>query len=443
VNHPSWPSPRELAALSPAARRRALLGPTLAWAAGEVPYYRAAWKGRPLRLDALPLLDKPTAIAQQHRLLAGPREAFTGIVSSGTHHAEGEVLRVPRTDAELEATAALAQALGAGTGHDEGWVLELRAAHHGELGPPQAGRLVMPWTYSTQSLRLTEQLLRTRQPDGRRVVTLILGSGALMPLTSWFLSRGVNPADFGLRGLGTTSFRLAPHWRALVEETWGCPVFDNFSLSELPAPAFECERCGFHHWLLPPVLPEVLDPHTHAPLRRGTGALVVTTLAPFVTRMPLVRYWTGDLVTLGPRCPAADDVGFRARGRLAQSLVTRRDGVLVAALDVTDFLDGRPEVARHPHPMEALGLVPPGDCGAVKHALSLETRRGQVRAHVRVELRFDPLVFSAPAHALGEALAAHLLQQSPALRRLEREGRGELEVELLRPGSLPSRWAKF
>ena len=60
-----------------------------------------------------------------------------------------------------------------------------------------------------------------------------------------------------------------------------------------------------------------------------------------------------------------------------------------------------------------------------------------------MELRFDPRVFSEAARALGEALADQLLRARPALRRLERSGRGELEVELLRPGSLGKQWVKF
>lgn len=437
-----WPEPAELARHSDAAVRARLLPLTLAWAARAVPYYRRALKGRPLRLEALPFLDKPTAIAHQARLLAGPREAFTGVVSSGTHHG-GALLRVPHGDDETAAAHAFLAARAGPRPARPGWVLEVRAAHHGVVGPPAPGRLVVPWTYSAQSLRHVEALLAGPQPDGRRVTAMVIGAGALLPLTTWLLSRGVDARRFRLAALGTTSFRLAPRWRALVEEVWGCRAFDNFSLSELPTPALECDACGFNHWLGPPVVAEVVEPATRRPLRAGTGVLVVTTLAPFVTRMPLLRYWTGDVVTLGPRCARAGERGFRSRGRLAQSLWTPRDGLLVAALDVADFLEGRPEVARHPHPMEVLGLVPPGDCGAVKFELALAGTARRRVARVRVELRFDPLVFSDEAGALGEALAAHLLAASPALRRLEASGRGELEVALERPGALERRWVKF
>ena len=420
-----------------AALRAALLPDTLTFAATHVPHYRRLRGVTSLR--DWPVLRKAEAIAHQRELLSSTADAFTGVVSSGTQHGTAGVLQVPRTHDEREARAAFFRAMSDDDGErPKGWVLEVRAAHHG-ASEAEAGRLLLNWTYSAQALRLTEQMLSQRQVDGRRVTSMVINAGALMPLTSWFLSRGVDPRKFKLEGLGTTSFRLSPFWERLVEEVWGCPVHDNFSLSELPAPAFHCEACGFNHWLAPPMVSEVLDPFTEASLSKGTGVLVCTTLVPFVTRMPLIRYWTDDVVTLGPRCArVGGERGIRARGRLAQSLAHRRHGVLVAALDVTDFLDGRAEVARHAHPMETLGLIPPGECGAVKCELSLE---GRV-ARVKVELRFDPLVFSDEARALGEALSKHLLAASPGLRGFEREG-GELVVEVLRPGSLTTRWAKF
>lgn len=411
-----------------------LLESTLEQAVRDVPFYRRRF-GKRRELSSLPFLTKAEAIANQRELINGAPSGFVGTISSGTHHADGELLRVPQTPEEKEAIRALLAETFRGVKPD-GWVLEVQAAHHGVSEGSSPGRLVMPWTYTRQSLRLFEALLSRAQPDGRRVRSVVIGAGALMPLTSWFLSRGIEPSKFGVRAIGTTSFRLSPHWKALVEDAWGAQVRDNFSLSELPAPALECDECGFHHWLPPPVVSEVVDPFTKKPLRGGVGVLVVTTLAPYVTSMPLIRYWTGDLVELGPRCSAWKQTGFRPLGRMDQAIITKRDGLLVSPMDVSDFLEGRPEVARHPHPMETLGLIPPGDCGAVKFELTKGPK-------VRVELRFDPLVFGEEAHSLGVALAEHLLGKSTALRQLEKSGRGELEIELLRPESITRQWAKF
>lgn len=272
------------------------------------------------------------------------------------------------------------------------------------------------------------------QPDGRRVQRLLINAGALMPLTAHLLERGVDPRRFGIRGISTTGFRLSPHWRARVKEAWGAPVFDNFSLSELPSAALECTACGFNHWLPPPVWPEVIDPLTHRPLKRGVGVLVVTTLWPCVQAMPLLRYWTGDLVELGPRCAEAKAQGIRFRGRERQSL-----GLLVAAQDVVDALEAEPLVARHPHPVEQLGLVRSVDCGAVKYELA-RVKRDVV---VRVELKFDPKAYPAEADALGWRIAHALLGASLSLRRLERARKGELVIDLVGPGTLTRPWTKW
>lgn len=402
-----------------AATRAALLGPTLDFAATEVPYYRRTFgRLKKRRLSELPFLTKAQAIAHQGELLSGGRgrdEPFVGVISSGTHHGSGALLQIPpRSAQEIEATREFFAQISSPVRGKPVRVLEVRAAHHGNRDAAE-GRLLVSWTYSAQSLRLVEQMLTKRTAQ-----VLVINAGALMPLTSWFLSRGVQPSKFGIREIGTTSFRLSPFWRALVEEAWGCRVLDNFSLSELPAPAHECTECGFHHWEPPPLFAEVIDPDSKKPLtRRGqTGVLVVTTLAPFITRLPLIRYWTGDLVTIGPKCDAVGEAGFRPRGRLTQSIW--RKGLIVSSLDVSDFLEGRPEVARHPHPMETLGLIPPGECGAVKYELSARA--------LKVELRFDPLIFSDEANAFGRALAKHL---------------GGFAIELVRPGTITSKWAKF
>lgn len=424
-----------------------MLPATLEHAVAHAPYYRRAfgqtWKRvrRVAELPLLPLLDKATAIAQQRALITTKKRAFTGIISSGTHASHGRLLRVPRVEEEARALDALERSLPRGGA--DGWVLEVRNVHHGLVdGTGRPGRLAVPWTYSAQALRLIEEMLSRPHGDGRRVTSMVIGAGAVMPLTAWLLSKHVDPSSFGVELIGTNSFRLSPHWKELVGEAFGARVLDNYSLSEVPTPALECISCGFNHWLLPPVAFEVLDPFTREPLEDGMGVLTVTTLYPYVQAMPLLRYWTGDLVELGPFCDVVQDRGIRFRGRLDQSLLSRRHGILVAAQDVIDVVESSPLTARHPHPMETLGLVPGTECGAGKVELTLSNAR-KPAPKVRVELRCDPKIFSKQAHEFGESLANHLLSASPALRRLEKRGEGELEVELCAPGTLQKEWVKF
>lgn len=421
-----------------------LLEQTLAWAAREVPWYARRLRGEK-RLDAaalrrLPFLTKDEAVRHQGALLArGVSPVFEGVISSGTTPRD-RPLRVPRTEDELAACEA---ASAPPTGR---LVLEVRAVHHGLSHlAAREGWLRVPWTYSANAVRLVEDLLSRPQPGGRRITDLLINAGALMPLTVALLEKGRDPRDFGLEAISTTSFRLSPWWKAHVERRWGARVWDNYSLSEIPTPALECGRCGFNHWLSPPLFAEVVDPATQRPLSEGTGALALTTLVPFVQAMPLLRYWTGDLVELGPSCAAAGARGIRFRGRLGQSLVrpTRRGGeVLVAAQDAIDFLEGEPLVARHAHPCETLGVIPDSGCGAVKLELSFDGGR-PARPRARVELAFDPVAHAEASEDLGRRFGAHLLEKSPALARLERSGRGVLTVDLVGPGTLKRAWTKW
>jgi hypothetical protein len=434
---------------------------TVQRAAARVPFYQNLWgdSWRAVRseqdLSLLPVLTKEEAVQHQESLLASGASAFVGVISSGTMHGDRRLLRVPHAPPEAEALAHFARAWaaahpssasGRGEGEAAGLMLELRAMHHGlPERPPPPDVLRIPWTFTSNALRLAHELLARPQADGRWVTGMVLGSGALMPLTAWFLEKGVNPAEFRVREIGTHGFRLSRAWRKLVERAWQAEVYDNFSLSEFATPALECKRCGFNHWLWPPLAFEVLDAARRVPVREGTGALILTNLYPFAQAMPLIRYWTGDLVELGPTCSQSEDRGIRFRGRITRSIL--RDGIegepiLVTPTDVEDFLDERPEVARIPHPVQTLGLVKSPDTGIVKYDLTWR-EEPKPAARVRVELRFDPLLFSDAAGRLALELANHLLERSPRLRKFEESGEGELQVEVVPPGTLVTQWSKF
>jgi hypothetical protein len=167
------------------------------------------------------------------------------------------------------------------------------------------------------------------------------------------------------------------------------------------------------------VVTEVLHPKTLKPIQRGVGELVVTTLHPFVQAMPLIRYRTGDLVELGPRCATAGERGFRFRGRLAQCLLDAKGNLRLSPQDVEAALDLFPEVARLAHPLVELGVVKSPDVGVPRFELQPD--------RVRVEVRYEPVVFEAHARALQRSLQKTL----------------KFPIEAVRPGTLTRRWTKF
>ena len=82
--------------------------------------------------------------------------------------------------------------------------------------------------------------------------------------------------------------------RRQLEESWGCPVFDNYGTHEIGTGAFECREKDGLHIMEDSVYLEVLDVETGEPVKTGeTGNLVVTV---FFRRIPpIIRFNLRDL----------------------------------------------------------------------------------------------------------------------------------------------------
>jgi hypothetical protein len=414
--------------------RSALLPRTLEHAA-TLPYYRKRWGQRWKHgLTALPVLRKADAVKHQRELLAPGTPHFVGVISSGTQHGDKAPLRVPEIDAEVDALDEFSRGRAHGGPAPEGGLeLEVVSMQHGfPLGPAPEGVLRVGWTFSETTFKVIRELLLAKD-RGRRVETLLIGARALPALTAWLYEQDFDFERQHVRAIGTTGSALTPHWKRRCEALWGARVWNNFSLSELAAPAPECEDCGHHHWLWPANLTEVLHPKTGAALWTGTGELVVTTLYPFVQAMPLVRYATGDLVELGPQCRTARERGFKMRGRVAQCVLSARGELVASPLDVEAFLDGVPEAERGLHPVTTLGVVRSVDVGVPR--FDLEPAKGG--ASVRFEVRFDPGLFPQRADALCRALLQHLRGAASAARS------AAISIAAVRKGTLTRRWTKF
>jgi hypothetical protein len=291
-----------------------------------------------------------------------------------------------------------------------GWVLVSVAVNHGLPGPAGRDELQVPWLYDRNSLSMMEAMLSRPQPDGRRVTGMRISAGALKVFTTWLLERGKDARKFGVEIIGTNSFRITPTWRRIIERTFGARVIDNYSLSELPGFATECTRCGWHHWNLPRMACEVLHLRTGRQIKRGVGRLVCTTLVPSVRLMPLIRYDTGDVVELGPRCSATGEESLRFLGRVRRGLVTPRGDFVLAPSLVQDVLEASPLTERTDHPCVKLGLIKSRELGLPRWTVAWE--RGA--AVLRFEVRFDPLVFVEQASALEAAV--HRALARPGLK---------------------------
>ncbi|MGB2755459.1 MAG: phenylacetate--CoA ligase family protein [Phycisphaerae bacterium] len=137
---------------------------------------------------------------------------------------------------------------------------------------------------------------------------------------------GIDLKEVGRRGtrlLCTTSEMLGEVNRRIIGEAFGLPVYDSFGLREAALVGHECDRFTMHttdeHVIL-----ETIDPQTLEPTG-GEGELVVTSLISRV--MPIIRYRTGDIVTLSNE-PCACGRSLRSLvvsgGRIADFVVTRQ-----------------------------------------------------------------------------------------------------------------------
>jgi phenylacetate-CoA ligase len=129
-------------------------------------------------------------------------------------------------------------------------------------------------------------------------------------------------ADCGLKMIITTSEILTDVDRKTVADAFGVPVYDSYGLREGGLVGHECERFTMH-CMDEQLILETIDPETLQPTD-GEGELVLTNIVSRV--MPMIRYRTGDIVTLSNNPCACgrnlSSIGISG-GRVADFVVTR------------------------------------------------------------------------------------------------------------------------
>ena len=100
--------------------------------------------------------------------------------------------------------------------------------------------------------------------------------------------------DYGLKVISTTSEMLTEVDRQIISGAFGVGVYDSYGLREAGLIGHECAE-GTMHCMDEQVILETIDPESLEPAD-GEGELVVTNIVSSV--MPIIRYRTGDVVTL-------------------------------------------------------------------------------------------------------------------------------------------------
>lgn len=130
------------------------------------------------------------------------------------------------------------------------------------------------------------------------------------------LDRGLDPREVfrSVRVVLCGGAVLPPALRRAIEHDWDARVVEIYGSNETMLMGVGCPH-GRLHLCTDLIEAEVLDPETHAPVPPGqAGVMTITSLVHEV--MPLVRYFTGDLVRVAPepcacghRGPAAEVLG--------------------------------------------------------------------------------------------------------------------------------------
>lgn len=152
-----------------------------------------------------------------------------------------------------------------------------------------------------------------------------------------------------LKAILLTADHVPDAIKTAVEETWGCPVYNHYGMTEMGlGGGVECAARRGYHLREADLYVEIVDPQTGQSVAEGEhGEVVFTTL----TRrgMPLIRYRTGDISRFLPGgcpCGAALQTLERVRSRASGFIhlgggavltLADLDEALFALLDVLNF----------------------------------------------------------------------------------------------------------
>jgi phenylacetate-CoA ligase len=276
----------------------------------------------------VPILDRATAQANSEALKARETPADAGTARPDrTTGSSGTPFFFEKSQATQVADAAHAMRLFQDHGLDtDGRLCDMRIDYLGVAAYPE-GRSLPDWSYGLGSgdyamldinTPLADQVewLVRRQPrnlftwatNAREIALELERIGETLPLT----------------GLMTSAERCTPGVRADCARVFGVEPVDFLSSREIGIVLFACNEAPVYHLAAESAFIEVIADDGR-PARAGeTGQIVATGFFNF--HMPLIRYATGDYITLseqpcacGRSLPAVSAIDGRARNRFTRS----------------------------------------------------------------------------------------------------------------------------
>lgn len=268
----------------------------------HVPYYRENWSNSQVRaavdgdLTALPLLEKePIRSAPKSFLREDMHPLRPQIfLTSGT---TGTPISSYYTISELRQSLALREVRSA---RWAGVSFALpRATFSGRLVEPNPDSKGPFYRYNAAEKQAYLSAFHLRPDTANQYVDALhrhnIQWGTGYAVSFYILGRFIldnNIPAPNLKAIITTSEKLTPEMRMVIEEAFGCKIFEEYSTVENAIFASECEQGRLH--VSPDVsVVEILHPDG-TPCKSGEpGEVVVTTLSR--TYQPLIRFRLGDV----------------------------------------------------------------------------------------------------------------------------------------------------
>ncbi len=331
LTHTQWLSSDQLLELQNEKLRR-----LIRHAYRNVPYYRTQMQRLGLKpadirgrddLHKLPVLTKADVRRHLHFDIMSTNHDKDEVLGRTTSGSTGEPFVCYADRAQMELCWAAALRGREWTGYRFGdAIVDLwpRPLHPNELQRARAKlddkltrRTCLPSAgVDAASLRAMVNAINAAKP------VLITGSAENLVLLAHFIAQGQASLTVQPRALQSSGQTLTAADRTLVEEAFGCALFDSYGSRELPAAAYECEHHDGYHIMSEGYLVEVLvDGRAAAPGERGQ--LVVTDLNNYC--MPFIRYQIGD----SAEAVQHDPCGCGRGGRRIRAIEGRRQTILV------------------------------------------------------------------------------------------------------------------
>ncbi len=303
----------------------------------HVPYYRETWTpeqksaARSGDLSGLPLLEKSPLRADPHRFVDQRRAGATKELSFYTSGSTGTPIASLWTPDELQASMAVREVRSAGWAGTS--FRKPRATFSGRISVPDPNSegpfhrvnlaehqiYFSPFHLSPTTAHQYVDALVKHQ------IEWLTGYAVSYTLLAQFMLDQKIPPPPQLRAVVTTSEKLTAEMRQIMEQAYGCRVFDEYSTVENALFASECEHGSLH--VSPDMgVVEILD-EAGQPCKPGvTGEVVATqTMRRY---QPLIRFRLGDMASWSDAhcdCGRAMPVLAEVSGRI-EDVVRGPDG---------------------------------------------------------------------------------------------------------------------